>query len=32
MPQGGRIVIETRDAELHEDQAQYKPVVVMAPM
>jgi len=28
MPQGGRIVIETRDAELHEDQAQYKPVVV----
>jgi signal transduction histidine kinase/CheY-like chemotaxis protein len=28
MPQGGRIVIETRDAELQEDQAQYKPVVV----
>src|ERR1051325_6167195 len=28
MPNGGRIVIETRNAELKEDQAQYRPVVV----
>jgi two-component system cell cycle sensor histidine kinase/response regulator CckA len=28
MPHGGRIVIETRNAELNEDHAQYRPAVV----
>ena len=31
MPHGGRIIIETRNAELKEDQAQYRPVVVSGP-